>query len=461
MKQAGNGRSSVWVFGLLATIALSGELLARTLDLSPTQSAFFLGPLLIALILVGIIYDWFFLLCVLLAWLPFFRGPLQIQIGIVTFNPYSLGIISFAALALYRTTILGWRYGLTSTDIYILLLCALFFVTTLFSSEMITTGYLAFHALFIPVLSYFVIKASVNSERQYHVLIRSYVVGVVIFSLIVIGRFVVVHERVSVLGVPFIGVATFTISALLLLFYGNWPRSIAAKLAAAVIFTAFFVTFSRVYLLFLIISPLLLWLIRRGRAFALLLGILILSLGATVFVASTAQTFVPTQFSMKGANTASRLTSLSDLRASLYGRALAYRRGLERFLRHPIFGVGIHRGSYMVTQHNFQVEWLEYGGIIGYILYASVLLSHFYNIGRQATRDIWSGLGLLIVIIIIGNSATNGIMHGIMPYMAFVAMGLSESRLKFSGGRTSVALTKGVRVKEPLHKSLPDPPEDR
>lgn len=420
---------SLYVF--LSIVGAIGILLAHSLGMHRSDATYAFAPVLLVLLTVALIFDPFGLLCVLLAWLPFFKGFLQIQIGIVTFNPYALGMIMFALAAAVRVTVGRKRYGFTTTDAAIALLCLVFLVSTMFSDQLIRTGYLAFHALFIPVISYFALKAFVKSEQQYRQAVAFFVAGVAVFGLIAIIQFLSVHQRVSVLGIPFIGVATFTLSALLVIVYSGPPRSILKVGLAALLFVAFFVTFSRAYLLYLLVTPILFRLIRRGHAAKLILGLFIASLSLTLLVAYNADRFRPTHFNQATVNTSKRLTSVSDWKAAIYGRAIDYRAGLETFLEHPLFGVGIQRGEYMVTQHDFQVEWLEYGGIVGYLLYTAVFLLHFSRLGRRANDDRMSAVGLLAILVIMGNSVTNGFMHGIMPYMVFLLMGLNEARLHF------------------------------
>nr|MDA3868644.1 hypothetical protein [Gammaproteobacteria bacterium] len=137
---------------------------------------------------------------------------------------------------------------------------------------------------------------------------------------------------------------------------------------------------------------------------------------------------------------AERLTNVDFLLGTIYGRALSYRGGIDSFLASPIFGNGLFRGEYMVTQHNFHVEWLQYGGMIGYILYAVVLISHAIRMRRSAQRDHWIAANLVTMILILANCVTNGLMHGVMPYVLFLLMGLNEARFRINNKATEISV---------------------
>ena len=115
---------------------------------------------------------------------------------------------------------------------------------------------------------------------------------------------------------------------------------------------------------------------------------------------------------------------------ALYWRAFSYHEGIANFSSAPVFGVGLYKGEVYVTRHNFHVEWLEYGGIVGYLLYTGSFLLHFLSFSAYATFDRFIAINLLILLVILSNSFTNGFMHGIMPYIAFVIIGFNEARRK-------------------------------
>jgi O-antigen ligase len=120
----------------------------------------------------------------------------------------------------------------------------------------------------------------------------------------------------------------------------------------------------------------------------------------------------------------------------LYGRARLFAVGLEEFTKAPIFGNGLHRdvASFKgreVIWHNFHVEWLEYGGLIGYTLYVGLLVLHFRGVSRAARFHRALAVNLTVVFTILVNGLTNSFTAGISPVLGFLFMGLNRAFLNF------------------------------
>lgn len=369
----------------------------------------------------------FWIFSLALAFLPFAFGRVTFEVGIVTLNPYIVGMCLVVFVAGVRWMI-GLQKGFVGIqDVFILLLAATYLVSTMLADNIIDAGYLAFHALFIPIVSYFAVRIALQSNQQYEYALKLFVVSVFLFSVYFIITYFILETREKVLGIPPIGVATLTVSALMMAI--NMKDSRMIRWAGVVILVAFLLTFSRAYILILLFAPLLWKWVRKGRSAGIVIVFLLSTLLLTVVVSYEPEIFRPAQFDKSVEFSAKRLINMDFLLGTIYGRALSYRDGIDSFLESPIIGNGLFSGKYMVTQHNFHVEWLQYGGLIGYILYALTIIYHATRMRRLAQYDHWIAANIVVMILVLANSVTNGLMHGLMPYMFFLLMGLNEARL--------------------------------
>ena len=127
-----------------------------------------------------------------------------------------------------------------------------------------------------------------------------------------------------------------------------------------------------------------------------------------------------------------RLFSPSHWMYSLQIRFLDHRTGLDVFLKHPVLGTGILPGEHMVTQHNFHVEWLQCGGVVGYVLFALTIMDFFWRLGPRCRNDKELAITVAAAMAVMLNSLLNGLLHGEIPLLLFTIFGfgmaLSEAR---------------------------------
>lgn len=404
--------------------------------ISQKDALFYLVPLGLILLILALFFDTFGLFCLVLAWLPFSRGILQFEIGIVTVNPYMLGMMGLALIVLGKI-LRGWRYGFNGVDKVIVLICLTFLVSTLLSDSLLGSGYLAVHSIFVPFVSYFVVRGMVTTEKQYHQAQVFFLGGLTVFGAFSVYQFLATHERVSILEMPFIDVGTFAIAAAVLLIFSRWWRSPSGIMATLIALVTLIASLSRMYLASFLLGKWLFGLISRGKSKLLVILMLAIFFLGTLLLSFNPEVFRPAKFDKAAEYSTERITSIDFWKWSIYGRALAYRDGLNAFFEHPLFGVGLrpgnvglYQGQGMVTRHNFIVEWLEYGGIVGMMLYSALLIFHFKSMEKLATSDRFIAANLLIIFIIMCNSITNGFMHGMMPYVAILLMGFNEARFR-------------------------------
>lgn len=417
----------------------------------------YLAPVAVVILGMAAVYNPESIFYLILASLPFAEGVLKFEIGPVTFNIYTIGMVGLAGFYGWRLITGTSRLRFISQDIAILLLCMLYFGTTLNSTDVVGSGFLAFHAIFIPVVSFYVLRIYITTEEKFWLCFRFFCLGIILFSVAGISQFIVEKQRLEVLSVPPIGAATFFLIPVLFSRYIGTGK----KIKLTVFFlssAAFILTFTRVYLFLLFLSPLIYFLIRRGFARLLVFLMLIFSLFATLTISYLLYT--PEEFGMlksveerqEYASKERMIDRMSDpnlWKRALVGRALSYREGLNNFIQHPIIGTGLYKGVVvkdgqkygMITRHNFHVEWLEYGGIAGYLVSFSVVMLYFSRLTNAAKHHKILALNLVSVFVILCNSLTNGFMHGAMPLVTFIMMGFGVSyywiiqREMLGGGR--------------------------
>jgi hypothetical protein len=297
---------------------------------------------------------------------------------------------------------------------------------------MIDAGFLAFHGVFIPIVTYFALKTLVRTPNQYGKVLVAFVAGVTAFVLYGLITFAQNPQRLYILNLPPISAAAVMTAALIVVVYSDWWRKPVGLLASLALLAGIVTTFSRGYLVLLLLTPLFFRIFRRGHATTLIVTMLAVSLlGTLVFVTSYEMFYV--QVLDKGQEqSAERITDLQFWMSSLYGRARYYAVGLREFAKSPIFGNGFHRGfdsleGQAIVWHNFHVEWLEYGGVFAYLLYVSLLILHFRGVSRAAQSQRALAVNLVVVFTILLNGLTNSFTAGISPILGFLFMALNRA----------------------------------
>jgi hypothetical protein len=391
-------------------------------------------------LLPAMLRDPFGMLCLIVFCLPFSLGVLQFEIGVVTLNPYTLGITGAALLGVGAIVFGGARFRFSNEDTLVLLLGASFLLSTLLARDIIDAGFLAFHGIFIPIVTYFALKILVRTPDQYRKVLLAFVAGVTMFAVYGLVKFAQSPERLYIMDLPPISAAATLTAALVVMIYLDWWRKPIGFVATLLLLACLLATFSRGYLVLLVLTPFFFGLMRRGRAgraMAIMLGASLL--GTLLFVKSY-DLFYVERVDQQQEQTAERITDLQFWMKSLYGRARYYAVGLEQFAKSPIIGNGFHknfesREGRAVVWHNFHVEWLEYGGISAYLLYVSLLLVHFRSMSRVARVHRPVAVNLTIVFTILLNGLTNSFTAGISPILGFLFMSLNRAYLNTVPGQ--------------------------
>ncbi len=378
-------------------------------------------------------------LCVILAFFPFTSGIFRFEFGIVTFSPYSAGLILLAVQSAFLVLVRAKAYAMHSFDSWLLLLCMVFMASTLTSPDVVNTGFLAFHTLFLPTLAYFILRVQADSPERYRACIGFYLAGITCFNALYLGQAIYHQERLTLLNVPPVSVATLALPTALYLLYTGRTKLWAHRFAILVCLSSLLLSLSRIYILSLALSPLFMRAIRRGHARSLLAWTMALSLAVTLGMAALAPDMevrtardlgvaagIDAEYRSDEGGLA-RLVSPTHWAKALMLRAVVFRITMKSFLEHPIMGAGTRRANILVTPHNIHMEWLEIGGVIGYLAYLALLLCHFGRFQGQATHDPDQAAHLLVVYVILVNSLTNGFMHGYFSNVAFTVFGFAYS----------------------------------
>jgi len=369
-----------------------------------------------------------------IALLPLSQGLVEFEIAGITFHIYTFAIVVMIPLIIWRMIFNAYEFGYSLLDMLIGILAFVFLQSTLLSDNIIHSGHLAFHALFIPIVSYFFSKAFIATDDEYKLSIKSLLMSLVIFSGATVYNFIKLGQRPYVFDVSPISVATLLVIPVIYILYdeGKWGLFRISFLGLAV--AGLVATMSRVYLFMVVVSPLL-YILLKSRPILTWISMFIITLILTFLITFKVTPQVNYGHSVEGLTTFQRMYNIRYIQQALSGRVISYRESLRKFEKHYILGEGIQAARYQITPHNFHIEWLRYGGVVGYIIYVLVFLSHIYSISLFVKRDNLLLINNMLLIMIMVNSFTNGFMHGLMPYAAFLLMGLSEARVNMHKSR--------------------------
>ncbi len=373
----------------------------------------------------------FFLFCLTLALVPLSAGFIEYEIGVVTFAPYTLFVVILLPMAIVRAVRRPVKFGFRMQDVIMVLLALSFLQSTLLSDSLMQTGRLAFHAIFIPIASYMLVKAFVTNEKEYKVAVNFLLFSITLFSLVTIYEFSREFKRPFVLEIPPIGVATLLVIPVVYAIYDRGKVGVRRLGQLMVTGAALVLTFSRVYILMLFVSPVIFKLLKK-YAFRLWILMFCGTLALTLSITYLVEFSSLGRISVQGHDTVERIYDFSHFNRALSGRTYVYRESLSEFSRNMVFGTGIEAGELQITPHNYHVEWLQYGGVVGYTLYIALFLFHVKSIEQLLKNDRYLLINNLLLLCFLLNSLTNGFMHGIMPYVIFILLGMSEARLNIS-----------------------------
>lgn len=369
------------------------------------------------------------------AMIPYLRGPVEIEIGIITFYLTSISIL-FAFLVSILAIVTNKKHlPANYTDISVLSVCMLYFVSTFLSENIADSGYIAFNALFMPALIYFTLRILVSNHDEYMRVFVFFVLGMTLGGLFRILYTLEAMQRVDVMGLSPIGGAGLATVSILLTYYTLFKEGIIWKVITLINIIALLCTVSRVYLVIILASFVLIKLVKAGKSLLIITAFFVCGLIMTALLAYNADLFYTEGHDKTQERSMERVVNPDFWSHSLYGRALAYHAAFERFEKSPIVGNGFDR-SHKVN-HSLHAEWLEYGGIIGYLVYLHLFLAHFARVKRASIKDKYVAATTLAIIVVLTNSLFNPFTLGVAPFLVFILMAMNECRLSFTDSNKS------------------------
>lgn len=381
---------------------------------------------------IAVTLDMFGLLCVALAWLPFSFRYYPIEIGIVTFDPYILALIALTMILGTQIALGFRRYQVNRVDIVIVLICISFLFSTLAARNLMESGRLAYQGIFVPALSYFVARALLVENSGIRQAMWFFSTGIAVLAVVYIVEFSQTGRRVGVLNIPEISLASLLFCGFLATYVNLRRREFFGWLLVAIILVGLILSLSRAYIVALLLAPIFLMIIRRGRALLLLVVFLATSLAASLYLADNASRVRLTGGQGEGKHGFQRVIDPQYWETALLGRASSYKEGIELFYTSPLFGTGLTRDpTTYATRHNFHIAWLEYGGLVGYTLFTLLLLFHVQRASIPAKHDRLIAFNLILLLGILIDGLTNGIMHGMIPYLVLLFIGINEARITY------------------------------
>lgn len=370
-----------------------------------------------------------YILCIALAWMPFANGIFTLKLFDVTWTLYIAAIIFLFPFCFFRY--IGSRYSQIThlQDAFIVLFTIQLGIFLFITTNITSAAYKYVYGILMPASLYFVVKGAINTEKQYLHIVKSISFGILLFSLVYIPTFfingfssrVVVFERDSIAAAIFF---SFT-----LLFFLLTPLGGRLKIPATGISSvALLATLSRGLILCGLITPIISFLTKRGMIRPAFIGMTIFSLLITLFLTYNSELLRPDHWDPQLENSIERLTNIDYWKNGIYGRLETFKPAVKAFDKSPFYGNGFPDYIGGSTIHNFHLEWLQYGGIVGYTLICGVFFIHISRVSRFA-HDRYIAAGCIFLLYMLINGLTNGLMHGVAPDMVFLTMALNDVRL--------------------------------
>jgi hypothetical protein len=352
-----------------------------------------------------------------------------------------VGVLLLAGLSLSQIVLGKKKFGFNTVDFLLLLFCFTFLVSTFLADNVVNSGYLAFRAVFIPIITYFTIKMIAgDSEKIFNNILNTLLLGTVFFIIIALihlntfGRGLGGFLSRTPVGASELGCFVFFWFC-----YTDLHKKIWGKIVIILSLAFVFMTFSRVSFLSILVSPFLIYLIRRNYVMSFFVLLFPVLLMLTILIPFNKDLFRHNYVPSSSVSTIKRVLEPDLYKKAFVGRAIQFSKGLQEFKKNPILGTGIKKSKLgigkqssksHISTHNFHIEWLEYSGIIGYFFISSAFLVFFWRQKKIIVHDNQSAILFSLIIVTFLNSASNGIMHGIRPELIFIFMGFIEGKRK-------------------------------
>lgn len=299
----------------------------------------------------------------------------------------------------------------------------------LFGDNLVSGFYLYYNYLLIPLL-YYLVFSSLNITRLFKPMLYGLFTGVSIFS-------VFVYEALSqndflrstVLGTSYIDVSLIGLMLVyftLALDLGKWKKRAFLGLGFLVMVSQM----PRFFLLAVVIFPFLFTEKRLSKAHQYFAAVTLVS-AVVLFITVELTDFGEgsnRELTVEQHNSLTRFSDREVLLQNVLVRVASFDQDIERFKQNVIYGAGLKKGEHHITPHNYVIEWLLYGGIIGFGLFFLLFYESFQYGSSKIDR--FSKYLLLLSLIVVFNGLFNGVLHGLAPTAIWMTFGILHSYQK-------------------------------
>ena len=207
-----------------------------------------------------------YLICATLFLLPFQKHLFSFEVSVFTFNPHLIGLYCSFILILLTHIFSTKKFNFTILDLLLILFCISFLISTVFfAKDVMKSSQMAYKAIFIPVILYITIKLSIKDHEQFKKLFLSLLAGIVLMAILGIFQGKLNPVRQNFFGMGPVNTATFLSIPIISIIYLGWWKKAIGFIPLLLCLTLFFLTFSRMYFLGLLISPFIFILTKRGH----------------------------------------------------------------------------------------------------------------------------------------------------------------------------------------------------
>ncbi|ROS05050.1 hypothetical protein EDC56_0572 [Sinobacterium caligoides] len=372
-----------------------------------------------------------FFLYLTLFWLPFSVDVLTFELVGGTWTLFILGVAFLLPTAMISYLSRVTRMN-TSVDFYLLSICFLYLIHLFFVDDVSASAYKAIHGVIIPMATYFLLKGMVVTEKGYVSSVRALVFGFSVFSVFYVLEIYRTGfgVRIDVFDRDAISVGAFSVFVIVFSLYTNLFKGWVKWFLILLNSLSLMGTLSRAYMVTVAVSPVFNRFVSGRSVCRVYTLFMIVTLFFSVFFVFNSSFFKPSGWDPKLENSLERLTNIDYWKNGVYGRLKTFEPSVEKFVDKPVFGNGFSSAKNSSTVHNFHLEWLEFGGAVGYVLFFMVFYSHFNRVSKFFYNDKYLVVSSYYMLFMFVNGLMNGVMHGVMPYMLFCVLGLGEARIQ-------------------------------
>ena len=366
-----------------------------------------------------------------LFWIPFSMFYLTFDTygGTWTFFMLCIAVLTpFACIKYFTQSRFNYGFG---TDVCVIALTLLFLFFLMFNAPGSSTAYKTVHGLLIPAASYIVVKSLIHTEKRFFTCLKVMMGGFSLYALCTLLIFIITGENnriVNYFGRDSITSAALSCWVVLFALYTPLLKGIAKYVVIIVNAAGLLLSLSRSLITTTAGSPLLIQRFFAKNMFVILVVFFASTLAITTVLVSRVDVFTFNNWNPEMEHTTARLTNMEYWKRSIHGRLYSFKPSMERIKNAPIFGNGFpgYRGS---TVHNLHMELLEYGGIVGYLLFVLIFIAHFWSARAYFSKDRYLLVGAIFILFMLINGLLNGVLHGLAPLLIFIQLGFNESRL--------------------------------